>query len=168
MNDLIAAAPPGDEDGGRTRKAARRPVNSNATLGTAPSELQTRTFLHPHQKRAVHATAHASTLPGGPQLVGVFGPPGVGKSKTCQLVENVLSHEFKALLEADDHVIPVVSVEAPPAINHEFPWREAAPPGPPITETARHAIVGLRQSQLRVEDTGSDAPPAAWAPQANP
>jgi hypothetical protein len=130
MNDILVAAPPGGGDGGRPPTASRRRI-SQTPDGPEPeprtpglTKLQTRTFLHPHQRRVVHTTVRGGTLPGATQLLGVFGPPGVGKTKTSELVENALAHHFKAALEQDAHVIPVVSVEAPPAINHEFPWRE--------------------------------------------
>lgn len=86
--------------------------------------LQARTFDHPAQRRAVDQVVNAVTRPGGQQFIAVYGPPGSGKTKTCEIVENVLAHHWRAELEADPNVCPVIRVEAPSAVGREFAWRE--------------------------------------------
>lgn len=105
------------------------PASTAARSGSpvAPAEpLTTRLFPHPHQRRVIDTVVSAVIRPGGKQFVAVFGPPGAGKSRTWRIVENALAHHWRASMESDPNIRPVVSVEAPAPIGREFPWGEFA------------------------------------------
>lgn len=102
----------------------RTKTAGETTPPDALTELQTRVFPHPHQLRAVDRAVSAALRPGGKQLVVIYGPPGAGKTKTCDLVENLLAHHFRGDLEADPRTVRVVRTEAPAAVGTAFAWRE--------------------------------------------
>ncbi len=104
------------------------PLIQRAGAGVPPpgseTTLQSTLFIHAYLRAAVDRVVSIVTRPGGPQFVALFGPPGVGKSRVLQLIENSLAYHWRAELEADPQAHPVVRVEVPAAIGHEFVWRE--------------------------------------------
>lgn len=94
------------------------------TDASAPTPLVERTFGHAQLKLLVDRVVAAVLRPGRSQFYLVAGPSGVGKTKLGEILENRLAWEFREELEADAQVVPVVRVEAPPAIGSRFSHRD--------------------------------------------
>jgi predicted AAA+ superfamily ATPase len=82
------------------------------------------TLAHPKLKEADQKLMHAIHEPGGPALIFVFGPTGVGKSTLLKRVTQKLLQEAMPLMETDKGYIPIAGVEIKTPENSNFDWND--------------------------------------------
>ncbi len=82
------------------------------------------TMAHPKLIEADQELMHAIREPGGPALIFVFGPTGVGKSTLLKRVTRKLLQEALPLMEVDKGYIPIAGVEIKTPENSNFDWND--------------------------------------------